>query len=288
MSFLHAIVSIDDVWDSIPLPQEELTLEYYLLCGGEETIQSPGFRLMDVNCDVPELEDVLRKTLTQNIYGFNRLAGILVQLPPEELTRFASGCQELKHPTLKGLIRMAEIAATPTVTMSLAEMCDGLDEAMGQDRKIMTACAEGLVQYATELAKAVPLAVPPRIPQLRSFLAQMMPYWGLDEGAPGIKDRLLDAFDRQTGAARAGDAVPQTTNQHKAGAAQGLYHYGSDLVGSQGTDAVKELSDCIELLKEITGAWDFASPITEGWVSELTDELARLNMSCDGCLQLPD
>ena len=61
MSILQAIVSIDDVWDSIPLPMGELELEHYPLCGGAETIGSPGFHLMDVNCEKAEIETALRK-----------------------------------------------------------------------------------------------------------------------------------------------------------------------------------------------------------------------------------
>lgn len=287
MSFLQAVVSLDDMWDCIPLPLEELALERYPLCEEKGTIQSPGFHLMDINCGIPEIEDALRKVTALDIRELNRLAGILANLSQESLTHFAADCRELKRPNLKGLTRMAEIAARPLVTMTLTEMCSGLDEAIVQDRKIMTACAEGLIQYATEQAKADPLAVSPRIPQLRSFLEQMMPYWGLDEGDAGIEDRLLDAFDRQTVEARSGEVVPQTTNQHKAGAAHGLYYYGNDMVSSQGEDGIKELSKCIELLMEITCAWDFESPITEDWVSELSSELERLNMSCDGIEMLP-
>ena len=287
MSILQAIVSIDDVWDSIPLPMGELELEHYPLCGGAETIGSPGFHLMDVNCEKAEIETALRKAPALEIVGLNRLAGILERLPPEELARYAAECGALKRPTLEGLTGMAELAARPTVTMTLAEMSDGLDARIAQDRKIMTACGSGLIQYAAELAKADPLALSPRIPQLRAFLERMMPSWGLDEGEPGIEDRLLAIFDRQTAAARSGNAIPETTNQHKADAAHGLYYYGGDLAASQGADGVKDISDCIDLLKEITRFWDFASPIIEDWVAELTCDLDRLEMSCGSCPQLP-
>lgn len=285
MSILQAIVSIDDVWDSVPLPQEDL--KNYPLCGGKETIQSPGFHLMDVNCEKEEIEAALRKVSSWEIMGLNRLADILERLPPEELSRFAAECGALKRPNLEGLTSMAEIRSRPTVTMTLDEMCVGLDERIAQDRKIMTACAEGIIQYATDLAKADPLALSARIPQLRTFLERMMPYWGLEEGEPGVEDRILDAFDQQTTAARSGNAVPETTNQHKTDAAHGLYCYGGDLVCSMGEDALEDISNCIELLKEITWAWDFESHITEGWVAALNSDLERLKMSAPGAQQMP-
>ena len=161
-------------------------------------------------------------------------------------------------------------------TYSLNELMEKMAPQSRLDMALIGRCADGLGLYAAKIAEENKTA--PKIEELRSFVDKMVGYWGLDSnGFDGALPRdFLRDFDDKVSEVRTGGAVTGDIYQAGNNVICGLHRYGEDMVVSQGRDAMGDILDISDLMKEVTEAWDFEPDVTKDLTARLESEVRRM------------
>jgi len=158
---------------------------------------------------------------------------------------------------------MKEIAASWDFESDVLDNMTGQLEAevqkmAGRDKALINECIVGLGHYAAQQVRDNYFSSKPE--EIRGLIENLVSYWGLEDGigenTPTLDD-ILDKFDEQIHAAKHNKEVGFVSSEYEVGAIFGLYRYGEDLAANLGSDAMSEILDMGDWMKEIARYWDF-------------------------------
>ena len=153
-------------------------------------------------------------------------------------------------------------------TYTLNEIIENMLPGERRDKALIGRCVDGLALYTAQLAAENKSSS--KIDELRTLADKIIDYWGLDDiGSAEPSKDFLEAFDERVYDAKTGGAVTGDIYQTAPNVIYGLHRYGEDMVVSQGEDAMSDILDVSDLMKDIAEKWDFESHI----VNDLTHHL---------------
>jgi hypothetical protein len=161
---------------------------------------------------------------------------------------------------------------------TLDELIKKMEPQGQRDKALIGRCVDGLGLYTAQIAAENRHSA--AIDKMRELVENLVCYWGLNDdslnkNAKPLED-FLQAFDDRVSEARTGGAVIGDVFQTAPNVIYGLYRYGEDMVGSMGNDAMGDILDTSELMKEIAEAWDFESDVLDGLTVRLETEVREM------------
>jgi hypothetical protein len=160
-------------------------------------------------------------------------------------------------------------------TYKLGELIEKMEPQTQRDKALMGRCVDGLGLYAAQIAAVNKTAN--KIDEIRKFAERLVGYWGLDCGENVTPPRdLLEAFDERVSNAKTGGAVMGDVYQSAPNVIFGLHRYGEDMVVSQGEDAMGDILDVRDLMKEIAAAWEFEPDVLNDLTAHLEREVREM------------
>jgi hypothetical protein len=161
---------------------------------------------------------------------------------------------------------------------TLNELLERMKPQARRDMALIDRCIDGLGLYAAQIAAEDRHSK--MIDKMRTLAETLVGYWGLDDSEYYAKakspDDYLDAFDYRVHEARTGGAVTGDVFQTAPNVINGLYRYGEEMVVSQGEDAMGDILDVSDLMKEIAAYWDFEPDILDGLTARLEAEVREM------------
>ena len=161
---------------------------------------------------------------------------------------------------------------------TLDELLEKMAPQGRRDKALISRCVDGLGLYAAQIA--VENKNSSKIDELRKLAENLVCYWGLNddylnENAKPL-DEYLQAFDERVDEARTGGAIVGDVYQSSHNVIFGLHRYGGEMVVSQGADAMKDILDVSDLMKEIAVAWEFEPDVLNDLTSRLEAEVQKM------------
>jgi hypothetical protein len=155
---------------------------------------------------------------------------------------------------------------------TLDELLKKMEPQAHMDKALIARCIDGLGLYTAQIAAENSHS--DKIKETRKLVETLVGYWGINDGtnAKPLED-FLDAFDERVYDARAGGAVTGDVFQAANNVIYGLYRYGEDMVTGQGADAMGEILDMSDLIKDIAQAWDYEPDIAADLTGRLETEV---------------
>jgi hypothetical protein len=161
---------------------------------------------------------------------------------------------------------------------TLDELIEKMEPQARRDRALIDRCIDGLA--CTRHRSRRKTVIPKKIDKMRTLAETLVGYWGLDDSEYYTKakspDDYLDAFDHRVHEARTGGAVTGDVFQTALNVINGLYRYGGEMVVCQGDDAMGEILDVSDLMKEIAEYWDFESDVLDNLTARLEAEVREM------------
>ena len=144
-----------------------------------------------------------------------------------------------------------------------------------RDKALISDCIDGLGVYAA--LKIQDNSFTSAVEQMRNLIDRMVPYWGLDYGEDAKSvDDFLQAYDEKIDAAKYGIEITDDPQKTCAMIVRGLHRYGLELSVAQGNDAMGEILQISDLIKEVAQYFDFDSHITDNMAAELVGEVKTM------------
>ena len=143
------------------------------------------------------------------------------------------------------------------------------------EKAIISDCIEGLGVYAALCVHDNSFTTKPD--DIRKLISNLVPYWGLDDGhgAKSVDDFLQD-FEDTVEPARLGGEIHADTYEACADILNGLHLYGKELVVAQGSDAMGEILQMSDLIKEVSGYFGYETDVTHEMAVELVGEVRAM------------
>ena len=158
---------------------------------------------------------------------------------------------------------------------TLDELIEKMEPQAHRNHALIRRCVDGLGLYAAQIAEQDRHSS--KIDKMRMLAETLVSYWGLNDASfykyAKPLEEFMDAFDARVDAARTGEKITSDVYQTSHNVIYGLYCYGEDMVTSQGADAMIEILDMNDLMKEIGDAWDFEPEVIDGLAARLTAEV---------------
>jgi hypothetical protein len=167
---------------------------------------------------------------------------------------------------------------------TLKEIIEKMAPQDRRDMALIERCMDGLGLYAAQIAeKGRDLY---KIEKARTLVEIFVSFWGFEDSESYAKakplEEYLQAFDDRVSEARAGGLVTGDVFQTAPNVIYGLHRYGEELVVNLGADAMGDILDVCDMMKEIAQAWDFEpdilSDMTTMLESEVQDLLDRITL----------
>jgi len=137
---------------------------------------------------------------------------------------------------------------------TLDELIKMMEPQAQRDKALINQCIEGLGLYAVQIAQGD--SESSKIDEMRKLVENLVCYWGLDNDGPPLAD-FLDSFDNRIRSAISGMLIAGDTYRRQSDTIYGLHRYGEEMVAVQGSDAMSEILDMSDLMKEIAKYWDY-------------------------------
>jgi hypothetical protein len=149
-----------------------------------------------------------------------------------------------------------------------------------RDKVIIDKCIDGLGLFAAQKANADRLS--PEIGKIRSLVETLVQFWGLSDSDyyanARSPDDYLQSFNEGIREAITG-VVSDDVSAAAPNAIDGLYLYGMEMVACQGKDAMSDILDVSDLMKEISTMWSIkADALTDRLENEVQDMLDNYPM----------
>ena len=143
------------------------------------------------------------------------------------------------------------------------------------EKAVIGDCIESLGVYAALCIHDNGLSAKPE--ELRKLISNLVVYWGLDEdrGTRTLETFLLD-FDNAVEAARLGGEIHADTYEACADILNGLHLHGKEMVVAQGGDAMGEILQMSNLIKEVAGYFGYETDVTHEMAAELVGEVKSM------------
>lgn len=143
-----------------------------------------------------------------------------------------------------------------TQSYTLAELIKIMEPQARRDKVLISECIVGLGLYAAQIAQTNSNSS--IIEEMRKLIENLVGYWGFDaeEHSLTLED-YLQAFDDQIFAAKSGAEIADGTYRCHTDTIYGLHRYGEEMAAAQGNDAMSEILNMSDLIKEIAMQWDF-------------------------------
>jgi hypothetical protein len=158
---------------------------------------------------------------------------------------------------------------------TLNELIEKMEPQARRDMALIDRCIDGLGLYAAQITAEDRDSS--KIEKTRAFVETLVGYWGLDDSEYYAKAKTLEdylrAFDNRVFEARTGGAVTGDVFQTASNVIYGLYRYGEEMVVCQGADAMGNILDVSDMMKDIARAWDFEPDILSDLTARLESEV---------------
>ena len=153
-------------------------------------------------------------------------------------------------------------------TYTLEELLRRMEPQARRDMALIGRCVDGLGLYAAQIASEDRFS--PQVGELRLLVERLGSYWGLSvNGGIGPATGFLQAFDGRVHDAGSGGEAQGDVYQTAHNVLFGLYHYGEDMVASQGAEAMGDILAISERMKNIGAAWGFEPNVLEDLTTRL-------------------
>jgi hypothetical protein len=162
------------------------------------------------------------------------------------------------------------VMTMPTYTLN--ELIEKMTPQARRDKALIGRCADGLGLYAAQIAAGNNNSY--KVDELRELVDKIVAYWGFDrdENATTRKD-LPEAFSSRVREAMTGGAAIGDVYQSSYNVIFGLYRYGEDMAAGLGNDAMGDILDVSDTMKEIAAAWEFESDVIDDLTARLEAEV---------------
>ncbi|MDR1021212.1 MAG: DUF4316 domain-containing protein [Synergistaceae bacterium] len=158
---------------------------------------------------------------------------------------------------------------------TLNELAEKVEPQARRDKALIERCIDGLGFYAAQIAEEDRNSS--KIEKTRTFVETLVGYWGLNDSEYYTKAKPLEDYlrvlDDRVSEARTSGAVAGDVFQTALNVIYGLYQYGEEMVVCQGADAMGDILDVSDMMKEIARAWDFESDILDSLTARLESEV---------------
>jgi hypothetical protein len=158
---------------------------------------------------------------------------------------------------------------------TLNELIEKIKPQARRDKVLIDRCIGGLGLYAAQIAEEDRNSS--KIEEMRAFVETLVGYWGLDDSEYYAQAKppedYLQAFDDRVSEARTGGAVTGDVFQTAPNVIYGLYRYGEEMTVCQGADAMGDILDVSDMMKEIAQAWDFEPDVLDSLTARLESEV---------------
>jgi hypothetical protein len=167
-----------------------------------------------------------------------------------------------------------QVTIIPTEAMN-ARIVEVLEPQAYAEKLLVRLCVEGLGVYAAQEAQFGNNST--KIKDIRDLVEQLVCYFGLDDGddAKSLNSFLWD-FDGQIDTAKSNTESIFADEFTARNVIYGLYHYGNDMVTSQGEIAMSDILGISEQMKKIAKAWDFDSEVLGKLTAKLEAEVQNM------------
>jgi hypothetical protein len=152
-------------------------------------------------------------------------------------------------------------------TYKLGELIEKMAPQARRDKALISRCVDGFALYTAQIAAKNKTAN--KIDEMRKFADRLVGYWGLDDGENVTPPRdLMEAFYGRVYDAKKDGAVIGDVYQSAPNIIFGLHRYGED--------AMSEILDACDLMKEIAEAWEFEPDVLNDLTAHLESEVREI------------